>query len=164
MLIASLILWPVVLALAVPLLSGPRLRITRAADLARRNGMYMVTRLPFALLAAGFAAPLLPAELIAAWLGGESGWIGILIASALGILVPSGPIMSFPLALALAKAGVGVPQLVAFLSAWSLFSLTNTLAWDVPILGLRFTLVRVFGSLLLPPLSGFFAALMIGAV
>jgi uncharacterized membrane protein YraQ (UPF0718 family) len=164
MLLAAALIWSAVLACAIPLLRGPPHRLRQGLELWKRSGLYMLTRMPPAMLAAGFAGALLPADMIAAWLGGDSGWLGIFIASAIGIVVPSGPILSFPIALALAKAGVGVPQLVAFLTSWSLLSITNTLAWDIPILGIRFTAARLAASVVLPPLSGFLAALMIGAV
>ena len=161
MLGAALIIWPLVIGCLVPLLKGPPPRLERMLDLARRNGVFVATRMPLALIAAGFVGPLLPTELIAQWLGGESGWTGILIASAVGILVPSGPIVSFPFALILAKAGVGTPQLIAFLTAWSVLSLSNILSWDIPIMGIRFTLARCIASLVLAPLSGFLAMLIL---
>ena len=164
MLLAAALIWSAVLVSAIPLLRGPTYRLRQGLELSKRSGLYMLTRMPAAMLAAGFAGALLPADLIATWMGGQSGWIGIFLASAIGIVVPSGPVLSFPIALALAKAGVGVPQLVAFLTSWSLLSITNTLAWDIPILGVRFTVARLAASVALPPLSGFLSALMLGAV
>jgi uncharacterized membrane protein YraQ (UPF0718 family) len=162
MLIASLIIWPIVLVTAILLWAGPRARATRALELARRNAIFMLIRMPPALLAAGFAAPLMPADLIAEWVGGSSGWSGVVIASVLGGLVPSGPIVSFPLTLALSKAGVGTPQLIAFLTSWSVLTVMQTLSWDLPLLGARFVLLRVAVSLPLPVIAGGLAALMVG--
>jgi uncharacterized membrane protein YraQ (UPF0718 family) len=162
MLLAVAIIWPIVIVCGTLLLLGPPERARQAFVLVRHNAAFMALRFPVALLAAGFAAPLLPAELIATWLGHTSGWTGILIASAIGGFVPSGPVVSFPLALALAKAGVGVPQLVAFLTAWSLLSVHTMMAWELPVLGFRFAVLRFVSSLVLPPLSGFLAALMVG--
>jgi hypothetical protein len=79
-----------------------------------------------------------------------------------GAFVPSGPIISFPLTLALAKAGVGVPQLVAFLAAWSVLSVHRLITWELPLLDARFNLVRFTASLALPPLSGLIATLLVG--
>jgi uncharacterized membrane protein YraQ (UPF0718 family) len=162
MLLSTLIIWPIVILCGAALLLGPRLRMHQGLQLAKQNAMFMALRFPLAIFAAGFAGPLLPADLIAEWLGGASGWTGILIASAIGGFVPSGPIVSFPLALALFKAGVGVPQLVAFLTAWSLLSVHTMLAWEFPVLGREFPLLRVISSLVLPPISGFLAGLMVG--
>lgn len=161
MLLAAAIIWPVVVICSIALWNGPRSRRRQALTLARGNAVFMALRMPFAMLGAGFSGTLLPADLVAEWLGGASGWTGILIASAVGGFVPSGPIVSFPFALALAKAGVGVPQLVAFLTAWSLLSVHTFLAWEVPVLGMRFPAVRYACSLILPPVSGFLAALLL---
>lgn len=162
MILAASIIWPIVIVCAVALLNGPLSRQRQALALARTNGMFMAIRMPLALVGAGFAGTLLPADLVAEWLGGASGWTGILIASIVGAFVPSGPIVSFPFALALAKAGVGVPQLVAFLTSWSLLSLHTLVAWEIPVLGVRFPAVRYICSLLLPPIAGVLAALMAG--
>jgi uncharacterized membrane protein YraQ (UPF0718 family) len=161
MILAVAIIWPAVLFCAVLLWRGPRARAERALDLARHNAAFIALRLPFALLGAGFVATLLPEALVAQWLGGESGFSGILIASVVGAFVPSGPIISFPLTLALAKAGVGVPQLVAFRAAWSVLSVHRLVSWELPLLDARFNLVRYAASLALPPLSGLIAALLV---
>lgn len=160
MLLAAAIIWPIVVLCSVALWTGPRSRRRQALMLARGNGVFMALRMPFAMLGAGFAGTLLPADLVSAWLGGASGWKGILIASAVGGFVPSGPIVSFPFALALFNSGVGVPQLVAFLTSWSLLSVHTFVAWELPVLGVRFPLVRYACSLVLPPIAGFLAALI----
>ena len=162
MLLAASIIWPIVAVCAVMLWNGPRARQRHAVMLARSNGLFMALRMPLALVGAGFAGTLLPADLVAELLGGASGWKGIMIASAVGGFLPSGPIVSFPFALALAKAGVGTPQLVAFLTSWSLLSIHTFLSWEIPVLGVRFPVVRYVCSLLLPPISGILAALMVG--
>lgn len=160
MILAASIIWPIVILCAIAIFNGPLARQRQAFALARANGMFMAIRMPLALMGAGFAGTLLPADLVAEWLGGASGWKGILIASAVGGFVPSGPIVSFPFALALAKAGVGTPQLVAFLTSWSLLSLHTLVSWEIPVLGVRFPAVRYACSLLLPPISGALAALL----
>ena len=160
MLLAASIIWPIVILCAMALWTGPRSRRRQALVLARSNGVFMALRMPFAILGAGFAGALLPADLVSAWLGGASGWKGILIASAVGCFVPSGPIVSFPFALALFNSGVGVPQLVAFLTAWSLLSVHTFMAWEIPVLGVRFPAVRYACSLILPPIAGVLAALL----
>ncbi len=161
MLLAASILWPIVAICAVGLWTGPRSRRRQALVLARGNGVFMALRMPFAMVGAGFAGTLLPADLVSAWLGGASGWKGILIASAVGCLVPSGPIVSFPFALALYNTGVGVPQLVAFLTSWSLLSVHTFVAWEIPVLGVRFPVVRYACSLILPPIAGLLATLLV---
>ena len=130
----------------------------------RIGGGYFVIMAPrmfFALFMAGFAAALLPGDLISGWLGAESGFKGILIASFAGLVVPAGGVVAFPLALAMYKIGVGIPQLAAFLTTWEIFAIHRIIAWELPFLGPRFVALRVGSSFMLPPLAGVLAALLI---
>lgn len=161
MLLAAAIIWPLTIFCGVLLWLGPSSRARQALDLARRNGIFMLSRVPFAFLGAGFAATLLPQDLVTTWLGGESGWTGILIASVVGAFVPSGALISFPIAFAMWKAGVGMPQLIAFLSAWAVLPVHRLIAWDIPLLGGYFSVIRLVASLVLPPLSGLLAAAIV---
>jgi len=124
-------------------------------------GLIGVLPVPFfvavALLTAGFVAKLMPGEPIAALIGPESGWRGILVASLTGGFVPAGPIISFPLVVVLYKAGAGIPQIVAFLTAWSVFAFHRVLIYESTLMGWRFSVVRLVSSVILPPLSGLFA-------
>jgi uncharacterized membrane protein YraQ (UPF0718 family) len=127
----------------------------------RIGGGYFVIMAPrmfLALFMAGFAAELLPGELISGWLGNESGFRGIMIASVAGVAVPAGGVVAFPLALAMYKIGVGIPQLTAFLTTWEIFAIHRMIAWELPFLGSSFVLLRVSSSFMLPPLAGVLAA------
>jgi hypothetical protein len=66
--------------------------------------------------------------------------------------------------LALYKAGVGVPQLVAFLSGWSVVAMHRVIAYEIPLLGWRFTAVRLLVSIVLPPISGVLASFLVAAM
>lgn len=118
----------------------------------------MMPRMLLALALAAFVAELLPSETVSRWLGAASGLQGILIASVAGIAVPAGGIVAFPLALAMLKIGVGVPQLVAFLTAWEVFAIHRVLAFEIPFLGLRFATLRLTASFALAPVAGLTAA------
>ena len=118
----------------------------------------LALRLPLALLTAGFLIEVMPQDLVATWMGNASGWRGILIASALGTLMPIGPMVLIPIAVAFFTVGAGVPQVIAFISGWSVLALHRTIAWELPMLGVNFTLVRMLSSLILPPLAGLSAA------
>ena len=135
-----------------------------AATLGNPSRGYFVLMAPrmfFALFLAGFAAELLPRETVSGWLGSESGFLGIMIASAAGIVVPAGGVVAYPLALAMYKIGVGIPQLVAFLTTWEVFALHRVIAWELPFLGGKFVALRLSSSFFLPPLAGFLAALLV---
>jgi uncharacterized membrane protein YraQ (UPF0718 family) len=121
-------------------------------------GKALLPRLVFALLAASFLARLVPQEVIASMLGQDSGLIGILFASVVGGLLPGGPMTSFPVAVFMWQYGAGMPQMVALLTGWSVFAFHRIVAYEVPIMGWRFTAVRLASSLIVPPLAGLFAA------
>jgi uncharacterized membrane protein YraQ (UPF0718 family) len=120
----------------------------------------MLPRIFMALLVSGFFAVLIPADLVATWLGRESGVRGILIGSLVGGFTPGGPIICFPIAVVLVKNGAAIPPLVAFLTAWSVFAFHRIVAYEFPLLGMRFVTIRILSSLVLPPLAGFQAALL----
>jgi uncharacterized membrane protein YraQ (UPF0718 family) len=96
--------------------------------------------------------------MVSRWLGAESGFTGIVIASVCGIFVPAGGVIAFPLALAMLKVGVGVPQLIAFLTSWEVFAVHRVLAFELPMMGANFVAIRITASFLMPPLAGLAAA------
>lgn len=123
------------------------------ANLLLRYGPVIV----ISLLAAGFADQLLPRESVREWLGADTGMRGILIGSAAGMITPSGPFVSMPLAAVMIRSGAGAGAVVAFLSAWSLLAIHRLVAWEVPILGWRFALLRYGVCLVLPVVAGLLA-------
>ncbi len=158
--IGALALWGLVLVLAIVGARRPG-RLNRvAASLAINQFVRILPRITLALLAAGFIGELIPARWIGSMLGPESGAKGILIASLAGGFVPGGPIISFPTVVILRDAGAGLPQLVAFLTGWSVFAFHRVLAYESTLMGWRFAGLRFASSLALPPLAGFTALLL----
>lgn len=123
-------------------------------------GKVVVRIVPFALLAAMLLAQLIPQEVIAHLIGAESGLMGIVIASLAGGLVPSGPFLSFPLALSLYHTGAGLPQLIAFITGWSVYATFRVVVWEIPMMGARFTVIRLAASAILPVVAGIVAGLL----
>ncbi|MGH8222240.1 MAG: hypothetical protein ACREQZ_04630 [Woeseiaceae bacterium] len=119
----------------------------------------LLPRMVLALIAAGFMVILIPTDLIGRYLGEEAGLTGILIGSVAGLLVPSGGLTAFALAAAFANKGAATPALIAFLTGWSVFALHRIFIFEIPLLGARFTRMRVVSVLLLPPLAGGLALL-----
>jgi uncharacterized membrane protein YraQ (UPF0718 family) len=105
-------------------------------------------------LAAGLAQALVPRPWVQAALGHGSGVRGILLATGAGMVTPAGPYVSMPIAAILLRSGASPSAVVSFLTAWSLLALHRFVAWEVPIVGLRFALLRYGVSLLLPVLAG----------
>jgi len=108
-------------------------------------------------LAAGFAERLIPHELVRAHLGERSGVAGILLGAGAGIITPGGPFVSMPIAAVMLRAGAGPGPMVAFVSAWSLLALHRFVAWEIPMLGLRFAVLRWAVCLALPVAAGLIA-------
>ena len=119
----------------------------------------ILPRMICALIGAEFLALLIPTEVISAYLGNDAGLVAILIGSLTGLLVPSGPVISFSIAATFANAGASVPAVIAFLTAWSIFSAHRILIYEIPLLGVSFLKVRALSVLILPVLSGLLAML-----
>jgi uncharacterized membrane protein YraQ (UPF0718 family) len=116
----------------------------------------IVPLLVFAFIVAGMVQVLLSQEMVARWVGTESGIRGILVGSVAGGLTPGGPFVSLPLAAGLLRSGASAGTMVAYLTAWSLWAV-NRLPMEVGILGWRFTMIRLVSTLVLPILGGLIA-------
>ncbi len=103
---------------------------------------------------AGFFDVLVPREFLVKWMGEQSGWKGICIGWFIGLAMPGGPYVVFPIAASLFSQGVGVGPLVTFITAKSLLSPTRLFSWEAPFLGWPFAAARAIPSFLLPPLVG----------
>ena len=98
------------------------------ASLELLQGVWLPLLLGFCL--AGFFNVLVPRELLVKWMGEQSGFQGIVIAWLLGLLMPGGPYVVFPIAASLLKQGVGVGPLLAFITAKALLSPTRLFTWE----------------------------------
>jgi uncharacterized membrane protein YraQ (UPF0718 family) len=129
-------------------ISGMKLALTMTGQ--------MIPMLVFALIVAGMVQVLLPRELLARWVGVESGMKGILIGTLAGGLSPGGPFVSLPIVAGLLKSGASVGTMVAYLTGWSLWALAR-LPMEVGILGWKFTLIRIASTFFFPPIAGLIA-------
>lgn len=154
----------VTIALAIEAARRPGRLPQAAFRIALLQGKQMVPRMLIGIVAASFLAEILPKDVVAAWAGAESGWHGILLATVLGALAPTGPMVLFPVAVALMEVGVGLPQIVAFLTSWGMLAVHRTLVWELPVMGIRFAAIQLAVSLPLVPacafLSGWLADLI----
>jgi len=108
-------------------------------------------------LAAGLASVVLPEEWVRRSFGVDSGFVGILMATGVGMVTPAGPFVAIPIAAVMLRNGASAGPVVAFVSGWSLLALHRFIAWEVPMLGFRFAALRWGACLLLPPLAGLIA-------
>jgi uncharacterized membrane protein YraQ (UPF0718 family) len=105
----------------------------------------------------GMIQVLLPRQWVAAYAGEDSGLAGLVLATLAGSITPGGPFIAFPLVASLWKAGTGVGPLVAYLTAWSLLGFHRIIIYEGPIMGWRFTMVRLLSTVSIPPLVGWLA-------
>ncbi len=112
-----------------------------------------------ACLIAALVAALLPREAIARWVGAESGFAGLLIGAAAGVVLPGGPMTIFPVAAAFLALGADVGVAVAFVTSWTLLGYSRALVWELPIFGIDFVIWRSIAAMPLPILAGLLARL-----
>jgi uncharacterized membrane protein YraQ (UPF0718 family) len=114
--------------------------------------------LGFAL--AGLVDVLVPSATMVRWLGEESTGRGILIGWGVGLLIPGGPYVFFPVVAALFRQGVAPAPLLTLIAAKTLVSPIRMLTYEAPVLGWPLTLARLIPGLLVPPLIGLLGGLL----
>jgi hypothetical protein len=82
-------------------------------------------------------------DMVMAWLGPGSGFGGISLAALAGALTPGGPVVGFAIGAAALKAGAGLPQVMAFVTGWSLYTINRVLVWEIPTMPVRFVVIRM---------------------
>jgi uncharacterized membrane protein YraQ (UPF0718 family) len=112
--------------------------------------LHLLPRLAVGVVGAGFIAKAMPQETVVQWLGPASGLQGVTVASIAGALTPGGPVVGFAVGAAALKAGAGLPQVFAFVTAWSLYTINRVLVWEVPTMPRRFVATRMLASLPFP--------------
>ena len=118
----------------------------------------LIPRFAAALLIAGFALMLIPREFVAEWIGERSGLKGIVVATVAGCITPGGPMMGWPIVMALAAAGADRGPLVAYVTSWALLGLQRIIVWELPLLGEQFVMIRFAVSFFMPVIAGVIAS------
>src|ERR1700743_3959246 len=105
-------------------------------------------------LLGAFIAEILPHDKVSRSLGPSSGLKGLLIGAAFGAILPGGPFTAYPVASALLTGGGEFGATISMVVSWTLIGYGRAVAWDLPIMGVDFTLWRIVISLPLPVLAG----------
>lgn len=108
-------------------------------------------------LIGAFVTLLLPREVVARWVGDESGFIGILVATLFGALMPGGPFTIYPVAGALIAVGADAGAAIAFVTSWTLLGYNRALIWEMPFFGFDFVFWRALVAMPFPILAGVLA-------
>lgn len=149
---------------------GMGLVARRRSDGSLRRGLIAGGRtlrrtLPRLLLAfaiVGYVDVLAPQDLVRAWIGPDTGYTGLLIGEGVGLLLPGGPYVIFPLISALYQAGAGLGPVLSMVTSWALLALLSA-SFELPFLGWRFTALRFALALPVPALVGLAGTLLPGA-
>jgi uncharacterized membrane protein YraQ (UPF0718 family) len=120
----------------------------------------MLPKMMAGCLVSAFVTRLLPREVVARLVGTESGFLGLLIATLMGAVLPGGPITIYPLAGAFLVLGADAGTAIAFITAWNLLGYNRALIWEMPFFGVDFVLWRVLVAVPLPFLAGALARLV----
>lgn len=114
-----------------------------------------------AFVIVGYVNVLSPQDLVREWIGPGSGWQGLLLAEGLGMLLPGGPYVVFPLIATLYQAGAGLGPAVTLVTSWATLALLSV-TFELPFMGWRFAAVRWGLGLAFPLLAGGAAQLIFG--
>lgn len=108
------------------------------------------------MLVVSFIQALIPKEIISSYLGGKSGFVGILLGTLIGGLTPGSPYAALPLFAGILRMGASIPTGVSMVCAWGLWSI-GRIPFELAIMGTRFTIIHIASSIFLPIIAGFIA-------
>jgi len=110
----------------------------------------------------GLIQAMVPKDLISSWIGEKSGFKGILLGSAIGMIIPGSPYVFLPILAGLYKVGgkESLPVIVSIYSAKFLMGI-NRLPLEIGFLGPKFTIIRIIATMFLAPISGLISQGMI---
>jgi hypothetical protein len=156
----NILLWLVVAGLALLAASRGRVLLNQGARDGLIEFLLLLPRIGVGVIGAGYVAEVLPRELIAPWLGPESGLLGVALATLGGALTPGGPVVGFSIGAAALKSGAGAPQVIAYSTAWALYAIHRLVIWEVPMMPARMVWLRAMVSLPLPFMAAGLAILL----
>ena len=153
-LIGTILLWALAWAVMRRLKDHAPEHLGDVLRRSRATVTFLIPRVFVGLVGAGFMAELLPVNRIEAWFGESAGLGGVLLASAVGMATPGGPFVAFAIGAAALKAGAAWAPLMAFITAWSVMNLNRAIAYELPLMGRHFLLIRSVASLPVPLILG----------
>ena len=122
------------------------------------ESLLLVTFTPkmfLAFIVAALVTALVSREVIARWLGDQSGMKGATLATGIGAVTPGGPMISFPLVSALSRAGSSRSSMIAYLTSWEVLGFQRIMIWELPLLGVEYAALRILSSIPLPFIAAF---------
>jgi hypothetical protein len=160
-LIVNVLLWALVAALALTAAVRSKALFREGASEGARDFVVLLPRIMIGVVGSGYIAAVMPQDLITAWIGPNSGILGIAIATLAGAITPGGAVVGFSVGAAALKGGGGAPQVIAYSTAWSLYALQRLLNWEIWMMSPKVVWLRAAVSIPLPFLAGL-GAMLIG--
>jgi uncharacterized membrane protein YraQ (UPF0718 family) len=117
---------------------------------------FSVTLIPLvvmAIMVVGLMQAFVSPEMISELLGEEAGLKGIFMGTLLGLIMPGGPFIAFPVAGIIYKSGASVGTTVAFVTSWSLLAF-GRIPMELPFLGPKLVAIRIGASFIFPVIIG----------
>lgn len=161
MIVATSTLWVIALGLFVFAWSkgdGRQWRgMAQAWKIFKKNGVLLF----IAFLVVGYINVLSPQALIQKYIGPDSGLLGLVLAEGIGMLLPGGPYVVFPLIGVIYASGAGIGPAVTIITSWALLDLLS-LSFELSFMSWRFSAVRWGIGLIVPVLVGLAVTLFVG--
>jgi uncharacterized membrane protein YraQ (UPF0718 family) len=128
----------------------PRRGVQATGRLLSNVGVELV----LGFLLAGMVDVLIPAKVLSSYLGSERLGRGILMGWGIGLAIPGGPYVLFPLAAGMMRNGAAAGPLITLLTAKTLVSPIRMLTYEAPLLGWPMTAARLVPGVLVSPVLG----------
>jgi uncharacterized membrane protein YraQ (UPF0718 family) len=117
----------------------------------------LLPRVGAAQILAGFVWVLLPRDRLSEFMQRNRGKRGLILAAAAGAVTPGGPASAFPFLVILAGSGADRGILVTYITGWALLGVQRLIVWDIPFMGIEFSMFRLLISIPLPIIAGMLA-------
>ena len=159
--VISVLLWLLVGTLALTAAIRSKALFREGAYEGGRDFVVLIPRVLIGVIGSGYIAAVMPQDLITTWIGPGSGVLGIVIAALCGAATPGGAVVGFAVGAAALNGGAGAPQVIAYTTAWSLYTIQRLFNWEIHMMAPRVVWLRAAVSVPLPILAGI-AAMLIG--
>jgi uncharacterized membrane protein YraQ (UPF0718 family) len=150
---ATIVLWIIAVAFGTYAWQKRDGSLKKGGKLSWKTTRQNAALLVIAFFIVGYIDLLSPTELIQTWIGPQSGWKGIFLAEGLGMLLPGGPYVVFPLIAVLYQSGASLSAVITLVTSWATLAFL-TVSFELPFMGWRFTLIRWGLGLCIPLITG----------
>ncbi|MCJ7715840.1 MAG: permease [Anaerolineales bacterium] len=158
---ATIILWCIAGVLLIFSWKEGSNTVKRGGTLAWETTKQNALLILLAFIIVGFVNVLSPDKYVKAWIGPNTGLIGILLAEIIGMFLPGGPYVVFPLIAILFEAGAGIAPVITLITSWATQSIL-TISFELPFMGWRFSVLRWGIGLAIPLTAGIVTILLWG--